>query len=99
VAAFPVAIRCHGINILLRDTSDSSEVPSKLSLDLGDDVADGHEFAGSRAFFVACCFDATARGEQMEATAYARLSLKRDLVVGTGRVRRDGFSGPSSPAD
>jgi hypothetical protein len=49
--AFPVAIRCHDINILLRDYSDSSEVPSKLSPDLGDGVADRHEFAVPRTFF------------------------------------------------
>jgi hypothetical protein len=49
--ASPVAIRCHDINILLRDYSDSSEVPPKLSPDLGDGVADRHMFAGLRRFF------------------------------------------------
>jgi hypothetical protein len=43
--AFPAAIHCHDINILLRDHSDSSEVPAKVSLDLGDGVAERHQFA------------------------------------------------------
>jgi hypothetical protein len=65
-AAFPVAIRCHDINILLRDYSDSSEVPAKLSLDLGDGVADRPEFVDARPFLVVCCFDVTNRCVTME---------------------------------
>jgi hypothetical protein len=59
--AFPVAIHCHDINILLRDYSDSSEFPAKVSLDLGDGVAEWHQFADVEPFLVACCFDVTAR--------------------------------------
>ena len=85
-AAFPVAIRCHDINILLRDYSDSSEVPLRLYRDLGDGVADGHEFAGGSPFLVACCFDVTGHGEANgKRLLNARLSLNRDLVVGTRR--------------
>ena len=83
--AFPVAIRCHDINILLRDYSDSSEVPPKLSPDLGDGVADGQDIAEPRAFLVACCFDVTGRGEAEGKLLNARLSLNRDLVVVTRR--------------
>jgi hypothetical protein len=46
-----VAVHCHDINILLRDHSDSSEVPGKVSLDLGDGVAERHQFADVRFFF------------------------------------------------
>jgi hypothetical protein len=43
------------------DYSDSSEVPAKVSLDLGDGVAEWHQFADVEPFLVACCFDVTAR--------------------------------------
>jgi hypothetical protein len=85
-AAFPVAIRCHDINILLRHYSDSSEVPSKVSPDLGDGLANGHGLPGRGTFLVVCCFDVTGHGEANgKRLLNARLSLNRDLVVGTRR--------------
>ena len=84
--AFPAAIRCHDINILLRDHSDSSEVPAKVSLDLGDGVAVRHQFADMKPFLVACCFDVTARNAT-KGKERVRLTLKRGFAAGACRVR------------